>query len=285
MGTLVAAVAMTHNPRIFWNADAATEEDRAAVGGAFAAARAALQAAAPDLVIAVANDHLHRFGLDNLPAFGVGTAAEVAGPYWYEREVMRLPGYQGAGHPDLAEDILWGLSESGIGPSRCGAFRVDHAFTVPLSVVLPDADVPVVPVFVNTFVPPLPGSARCFDMGRALRQVIADRPGGERVAVVASFNLSVEVGGPGMGRRHADFDDRVLGWIADGDIGRLVGELTPERLVGYGNSTAEFLNYHAVLGVVGERAPDLVRYHQADAWGGCPVVVWRAATKPSQPVN
>lgn len=276
MGSLVAAVAMTHNPRIFWNADAAGPDDRAAVAGAFAQAAGVISDAAPDVVIAVANDHLHQFGLDNLPAFAVGTAAEVSGPFWYEREVMHLPGYRGAGHPGLAEDILRGLSQAGIGLSRCAALRVDHAFTVPLSVVLPGAAVPVVPVFVNTFVPPLPGPDRCLHLGQALRDVVAARPAGERVALVASFNLSVDVGGPGMGRRYPHFDEQVLGWIAGGEVDRLVGELTPEWLVAHGNSTAEFLNYHAVLGMVGDRRPDLVWYRQIEAWGGCPVVAWKA---------
>jgi protocatechuate 4,5-dioxygenase, beta chain len=274
MGTLVSVVAMTHNPRIFWNADAASDHDRAAVAEAFATAADTVRAARPDVVIAVANDHLHQFGLDNLPAFAVGTAAEVAGPYWYEREVMHLPEFSGAGQPELAEDVLWGLSEAGIGPSRCAAFRVDHAFTVPLSVVVPDAGIPVVPVFVNTFVPPLPGSGRCFAMGQALRQVIAARPEQERIAVVASFNLSVDVGGPAMGRRHEYFDEQVLSWIAGGEVDRMVRELTPERLVRYGNSTAEFLNYHGILGLVDDRKPDLVWYRLVEAWGGCPVVVW-----------
>jgi protocatechuate 4,5-dioxygenase, beta chain len=277
MGTLVTAVAMTHNPRIFWNASAAGEDDRAAVAAAFATAADAVADAAPDVVIALANDHLDQFGLDNLPAFAVGTAPEVAGPFWYEREIMHLPQYNGPGHPELAEDILWGLSEAGIGPSRCSAFRVDHAFTVPLSVTLAAGEIPVVPVFINTFVPPLPGAARCLDMGRALRQVIAGRPSGERVAVVASFNLSVDVGGPRMGRRHADFDQQVLTWISSGDVDHLVGELPPEQLVAHGNSTAEFLNYHGVLGIVADRKPDLVWYRLVEAWGGCPVVIWRDA--------
>lgn len=275
MGTLVAAVAMTHNPRIFWNAESAGEEDWLAVSGAFAAARQTVRSARPDVIIALANDHLDQFGLDNTPAFAVGTAAEVDGPFWYEREVMHLPPYRGPGRPDLAEDILWGLSSAGIGASRCGTFRVDHAFTVPLSVVAGEAEIPVVPVFVNTFVPPLPGSVQCFAVGQALRQVIAGRPAGERIAVVASFNLSVEVGGPRMGQRDGRFDDHVLRLIEEADVDRLIGELTPARLVARGNSTAEFLNYQSLLGVVGERRPDLVWYRLVHGWGGCPVVAWR----------
>jgi hypothetical protein len=46
------------------------------------------------------------------------------------------------------------------------------------------------------------------------------------------------------------------------------------------NSTAEFLNYHCVLGLAGDRKPDLVWYRLAEARGGCPVIVWGDLQRP-----
>jgi hypothetical protein len=60
-----------------------------------------------------------------------------------------------------------------------------------------------------------------------------------------------------------------------GDTDRLLDELNPAELVGHGNSTAEFLNYHLTLGVVAGRRPDSVWYRQVEGWGGCPVVTWQ----------
>jgi hypothetical protein len=134
-----------------------------------------------------------------MPAFAVGVADRVTGPFWYEREIMRLPPHDAPGAPELAEEILYAGAETGVPLMRCESFQVDHAFTVPLSETLPAADVPVTPVFINTFGPPLPSSASCFALGRVIGEVIRGRPGAERIAVVGSFNLSVDVGGPHMG--------------------------------------------------------------------------------------
>jgi len=275
VGELVGIVAMTHNPRIFWNADAASADDRVAVEEAFARAATTVQSTRPDAVIVVGNDHLDHFGVDDAPGFAVGVSERCSGPFWYEREVMSLPGYDAPVATSLAEDLLYGAFESGFEPARCDATTIDHAFTIPLSVTLPDLDVPVVPVFTNTFVPPLPTSRRCHAFGELLAAVIAGRPTGERIAVVGSFNLSVDVGGPRMGVRDTAFDERTLALMEAGDVERLLDDLVPAELVRHGNSTAEFLNYHLALGVVGDRRPDSVWYRQVDGWGGCPVVTWR----------
>lgn len=278
MGKLVSAVSMTHNPRIFWNAEGAPEADRKAVYAEFAAAKAEIEASQPDVVIVVGNDHLDQFSLDNMPAFAVGVADEAKGPFWYEREVMRLPVYEGPVHRGFAEDLLWAGTESAIDLGRIGEFRVDHAFTVPLSQVTPSGTIPIVPVFTNTFGYPLPLNQRFFKLGEVVRDLVVNRPEHERVALVASFNLSVDVGGPLMGKRSRDFDERALLLMEAGDVDHLVNDYPPARLVGYGNSTAEFLNYLAVLGAVGERQPDRVWYRLVDGWGGCPVVMWRDLT-------
>lgn len=275
MAELVSVVAMTHNPRIFWNASAAADDDRAAVGTAFALAAEVVQSSRPDAVIVIGNDHLDHFGVDDAPAFAVGVSDRCAGPFWYEDEVMSLPSYDAPVATSLAEDLLYGAFESGFEPARCDATTIDHAFTIPLSVTLPDRSVPVVPLFTNTFVPPLPTTRRCHRYGELLAEVIRCRPAGERIAVVGSFNLSVDVGGPKMGRRDAEFDERTLALMEAGETDKLLDDLTPAELVGHGNSTAEFLNYHLTLGVVAGRRPDSVWYRQVEGWGGCPVVTWQ----------
>lgn len=274
MAELVSVVAMTHNPRIYWNADGAGEQDRADVEATFERVHRIVADSEPDVIIAIGNDHIDQFYLDLMPPFAVGIGDTIEGPFWYEDEIMHLPTYQGPNDRTFGDDILFGTTESGLGVARCERFKVDHAFTVPLSVTLPTASVPVVPVFTNTFGPPLPRNHAFFGLGQALAEVIRNRPSAERVAVVGSFNLSVDVGGPNMGRRHERFDEMVLSMIEDADIDHLVNDLTPERLTAYGNSTAEFLNYQTVLGIVGERKPDLTWYRLVEGWGGCPVVGW-----------
>ncbi|MDR7455611.1 MAG: hypothetical protein QN137_14190, partial [Armatimonadota bacterium] len=91
--------------------------------------------------------------------------------------------------------------------------------------------------------------------------------------VIASFNLSLDVGGPRMGQRDEAFDRAVLELMRAGRVDDLLA-ITVERLYAAGNSTVEFLNYDMLLGVVGTRPPDLLEFHQVPAWGACPFAAW-----------
>ena len=73
MAQIVSAMASTHNPRIFWNRDQADPKDMEVLYATFAKIRGMLAETKPDLIVAVANDHLDNFFFDNLPSFSVGT--------------------------------------------------------------------------------------------------------------------------------------------------------------------------------------------------------------------
>lgn len=265
---------MTHNPRIFWNGDAASAQERADVFGLFAEARRRVAAARPDRLIVLSNDHFDNFFLDNMPAFAVGTAPWAEGPFWYEAEVMHIPAYAAEVDQGLAEDLLVTGVRERVDFAQTAEFTLDHAFCVPLSTVRPERDIPIVPVFTNTFAYPLPTARRFFELGQAIGACIRDRPAKERIAVVATFNLSVDVGGPKMGKRDAAFDAQALDLIKRGRMTEILDSFPVERLIEAGNSTAEFLNYDAVLGLVGDRRPDFAEYRLVPSWGGCPVVAW-----------
>src|SRR5439155_705715 len=78
---------------------------------------------------------------------------------------------------------------------------------------------PVIPIFVNTYLPPQPWPRRCYDVGKALGEILRQRP--ERVAVIASGGLSHY---PGTDRYpHPDnaFDAELLQMIQAGEMHRL----------------------------------------------------------------
>ncbi len=277
MGTLTAVVAMTHNPRIFWNYQGADEESRRAVEATFGELRRRLAGARPDRLIVVSNDHFDNFFLDTMPQFCVGLAARAQGPFWYETEVMNIPRYHASIDVDLAEHLLDLGVRRRFDFSQSHEFGLDHAFCVPLSVVRPEEDLPIVPLFTNVFAYPLPSERRFFELGQLIKQLVRERPKEERVAVVATFNLSVDVGGPKMGKRDADLDGLALELIRAGRVEEILTRLPVERLAEAGNSTTEFLNYDAVLGVVEDRPPDFFEYRLVPAWGGVPAVAWSLA--------
>jgi protocatechuate 4,5-dioxygenase beta chain len=104
---------------------------------------------------------------------------------------------------------------------------------------------------------PAPPPRRFYEVGEALRSMIEALPGDQRVAVVSSGHLSVEIGGPKMGRGPADleFDNRMMEIIRSGDTDALLKEATPQRMLQAGNVTAGFLNYILLCGVAQGKAP------------------------------
>jgi len=277
MAEIVSVVASTHNPRIFWNADQATPDDMNELYGTFAHLRGLLADSRPDVLVVLANDHFDSFFFDNLPTFSVGVGELAHGPHWYESDIMHLPAYRANIHQGLASYLLRDGIDAGMPFSQTRDVHIDHAFTVPLSFVRPLADLPIVPIISNAFGYPVADNHRWYALGEYLERAIAAWPGKERVAVVVSFNLTVEVGGPKMGRLDPEFAKWLLELMRTGARDEILAKCTVPRLIEAGNSTVEFLNYVAALGIVEDRLPNFIKHKPVKGVGTCPVAFWSLA--------
>jgi protocatechuate 4,5-dioxygenase, beta chain len=271
---IVSVVASTHNPRIFWNRDQATPADMDELYATFGEVRDLLAATKPDVLVVVANDHLDNFFFDNLPTFSVGTGPSAEGPFWYESDIMSLPHYKFDIHQPFAEYLLRDGVETGIQFSQARELHLDHAFTVPLSFLRPGADLPVVPIVTNAFGYPIANNRRWYELGHFLKRAVEAWPGNERVALLCSFNLTVEVGGPKMGNIDLVFARYLLELMSAGKRDEILEKLTVERLIEAGNSTVEFLNYVTALGVVEDQLPTFIRHKPVKGVGTCPIAFW-----------
>ena len=83
-----------------------------------------------------------------------------------------------------------------------------HAFTRPTMKVTPKLDVPIIPLHVNCYFPPMPSARKCYELGQAIAGALQDRP--ERVAIMASGGLSHDPRGPRAGWIDAPLDHWVL---------------------------------------------------------------------------
>jgi hypothetical protein len=91
-----------------------------------------------------------------------------------------------------------------------------HAFRRLAHVLgLHETGVPTVMFFVNAYHPPMPSGERCYELGRALRDVLADRP--EHVAILGSGGLSHDPRGPRAGWVDEPLDHWVLDCLARGE--------------------------------------------------------------------
>lgn len=253
MAKIVEVIGVTHNPflpREFRENPDSEPGIRAAYDN-FLLMRNKLQEAKADVIVVFASDHLNQWFMDNMPPFLIGKAPLARGPFPHEIKVHKLSEYRAEVDVDLANALLHGGLNRGVDFSFSDEFIVDHAFTMPLELIRPDKDLPIVPVFTNTIAPPIPPGRRFYEVGLAIRSIIDDFPADKRVAVIASGHTSLDVGGPKTNQSvDPDFDRQMMGWIGEGNAAAVIREATWERMFAAGNQTPGFSNFLLLLGLV-----------------------------------
>ncbi len=261
MSTVVQVLCVPHDPTLpgvaAQGADAPEPLQR--VIGNFGTLRSKLAAAEPDALVVVSGDHLNQWFYNNMPTFSIGKAMRAAGPFPHEQEFFRVGSYDTALEGDLARHLLRTGLRRGIDFSYSDDFVLDHGFTVPLSFLRPEQDLPVVPIFTNVMAPPLPPGERFYQLGASVVEMVEAHPADLRVAIIASGHLANGVGGPKMMelvRPDNPWDIRTWDQITAGDTEALVEASTYEALASVGHGTPGFLDYIFALGAVGGRRPD-----------------------------
>lgn len=226
----------------------------------------ALEAAHPDVVIIVGDDQDEVFGAPVNPTLAVFCGDTVQGstlPLFREQgfdETLKL-----ACHADLGRGIAAGLIERGFDPAVMTELRplskpegIGHAFTRPAHALgLADSGIPIVPIFLNSYHEPLPSAQRCFDLGRALREIADERP--ERIAIVGSGGLSHDPRGPRAGWIDEPLDRWVLDRLATGRGEDLTNLFTFKSDTLHGGS-GEIRSWIVMAGAVPEVAADIIDY-------------------------
>src|SRR3954464_2246567 len=138
-----------------------------------------LDAARPDAIVVIANDHFNTFFMNNFPTFAIGVADASYGP----NDQTKMPRYDFKVQSSLAAHLRNVAIKEGFDLAVTQEFGVDHAMLVPLHYVTDGVKIPVVPIWVNAFVAPLPTARRCYALGQQLRKAIETMPQNLRVAV------------------------------------------------------------------------------------------------------
>jgi protocatechuate 4,5-dioxygenase, beta chain len=174
-----------------------------------------LQKVHPDVVVIVYNDHGLNFFLDKLPTFAIGAAPEYrnADEGWGLPTLAPYPG-----DPEFSWHVIESVVADEFDVTTCQEMLVDHAFTVPLSLLWPDRarmGVKTLPISINTVQHPLPSPSRCYKFGRAIGRAIASYPKDIGVVVVATGGLSHQLDGQRAGFINKEFDLMCLDKIVD----------------------------------------------------------------------
>ena len=283
---IVGAYACSHAGLIVTRRHRAPAGQAARVFSAYAAARDEIARQRPDALVVVATDHQQAFPLTNVVPFsiGVGLVAKGLGD-------AGLPPCAVPIHQPLAQAILAGCGERGVDLAFSEAPSIDHSFVMPLTLLRPELDVPIVPVTQNCNVPPRPTFRRSLELGAALRDATLGGPPG-RAVVIGTGGLSHWVGSAARrafmnraagtrlaqlaehpvvldetGEINQEFDRRFLDQIATGRLAEVVAAWTPERVEEVaGNGAQELRNWITTAAVADDAGATVLAYEPVAEW-------------------
>ena len=243
-----------------------------------------LRAYKPDALVIIGDDQGDMFARSMMPAMCIYTGEDLWGtlavPYLPENPKDMIITLKV--HQELAKHILEQLFEHGFDPAYAEIERpmgrpehgASHAMIHPMPKLMPDLDIPVVPIFLNEYFPPMPSAERCWHLGRVLREVLDKRP--ERVAIYASGGMSHDPTGPRAGWIDEPLDRWFLDRLALNEHEKLKSLFTFDSATMRGG-TGELRAWIAVAAAMDTPA-DIVEYfpsHHAKI--GCGFVTWNAA--------
>lgn len=274
MGEIVLGAAISHAPGITGWPDRPDSQQSGRFYAGIEKLHRAFEEARPDIVVLVSNEHFVNFYLNNMPAICVGTGESHFGPVEPEAW-LRIPKTRVPGHPALAKALVKEALNSGFDLSFAEELALDHGSMLPLHLVHPGKNIPVVPIIVNNIAEPMPSPERVYQLGTLLRRVISSRPKGESVAVLGTGGLSHWVGTPEQGRINVAFDERFLDLAGRGKGDELAG-WSPEEIGKGGNGAHEVRNWLGVMGAFPEVKGEVVAYEPVVGWAtGCGAIIWR----------
>jgi aromatic ring-opening dioxygenase catalytic subunit (LigB family) len=224
----------------------------------FAVLRADMEEAKPDVLIVIANDQFVNFFWNNIPTFFVTIGDEVKGQFTRHKFHYR-------NHKDLGKAIVHCGMQKGIDFSYGEYIELQHTQVVPLYFLLREPKIPILPIYVNTWVAPAPSPGRCYRVGEVIREVVDQS--NERVAILATGGLSHFPGSPRIGEIDTGFDHKLLEVMREGR-GRSLVDYSVEDLLQAGDT--EFLNWMVVLGAIGDAKASYTSYMPdfvATGWG------------------
>jgi aromatic ring-opening dioxygenase catalytic subunit (LigB family) len=271
MAKIVGAFGVPHNPHFpSWSQEGhplGAEIDRF-----YGAVAEQLRAVAPDVIVYFTSDHYNMF-FESLPIFSIAVATSASGPSDYPT----IPRRELPIASELARTVQRHAIAREFDVGMLQELEFDHTVIAPLHFLLPDRDVPLVPVYISAFMRPIASARRCYALGHAIREAVEAAEESQRVAIIASGSFSVEIGGPRLapdshvGVPDPAWTERVVELLWAGDFEQLVAEATDAQLAEAGNAAAELLDWLAMLGMIDPAPPALIETqpqfgHSFAAW-------------------
>ena len=252
------------------------------IDASFEELRRQLEAYRPDALIMIGDDQGELYDKSINPAFSIFAGTEIWGLSGTNDTPVELRSrITFPCHAELGHVLLKGLIKRGFDIASSEEFKplgrpdhgAPHMVTRPVQRITPNLDVPIIPVYINEYYPPQPTAARCLDLGRAIADVLSDRP--ERIAICASGGLSHDPTGPRAGWVDEPLDRWILERLERNDTEALTHLFTFDSDT-MRAGTGEIRAWISVAGAMNRRANvvDYMRIHHAKT--GCAFAYWPA---------
>ncbi len=242
--TVIGGAMLPHAPQFFTMPET---EDKANVERVRAVARdigSRLKAMKPDLWIIFSNDHAEQFFHNVAPPFTIHVGGEASGEFAGRKFHWKVPS-------EIGFELVRELYRQNFDPAFSSTARIDYAIGIQLTHLgLTD---PVLPIFVNAYLPPQPTPERCYAFGQAVARSVSAL--GLKTVILASGGMSHFPGTNRYSNPELDWDNRLLANLTAGKLKSLIG-FDEAELDDTGN--IELRCWACAAGALGERKPDIV---------------------------
>ncbi len=246
MSTVIGGAMLPHAPQFFTMPETEDKANVERVRQVAAEIGGKLKALKPDLWIIFSNDHAEQFFHNVCPAFTIHVGGEASGEFAGRKFHWRIPS-------EIGFEIVRQLNRQGFDPAFTSTAKIDYAIGIPLTHIgLTD---PVLPIFVNAYLPPQPTMERCYAFGQAVARTVTQL--GLKTVILSSGGMSHFPGTDRYSNPELDFDRQVLAKLASGHLKSLIGYDEGE-LDDKGN--IELRCWACAAGALGERKPDVVSF-------------------------
>lgn len=244
MSTVIGGAMLPHAPQFFTLPDTEDKAVVAAVKTVAAEIGDKLRAQKPDLWIIFSNDHAEQFFHTACPPFTVHVGGEATGDFAGRKFHWKVPS-------EIGFEIVRQLYRQNFDPAFTSTAKIDYAIGIPLT-HLGHTD-PVLPIYVNAYLPPQPTMERCYQFGQAVARTVTSL--GLKTVILSSGGMSHFPGTDRYSSPELSWDQKVLEKLKAGNLKSLIG-FDETELDDTGN--IELRCWACAAGALGERKPDVV---------------------------
>ena len=194
--------------------------------------------------IIFSNDLAEQFFHTTAPPFTIHVGGEASGEFAGRKFHWKIPS-------EIGFELVRQLYQQNFDPAFTSTAKIDYAIGIPLTYLGHSG--PVLPIYVNAYLPPEPTMERCYAFDQAVARTVTAL--GLKTVILSSGGMSHFPGTDRYANPELGWDRRVLEKLAAGNLKALIG-FDEAELDETGN--IELRCWACAAGALGERKPEVV---------------------------